>query len=102
MEHPPIKTQRQEFAEWLLGEGQGVHKVYMNEFDINIWTSRTKGRTPQGERAVRIVEGQRGQNFTIVLAISNLWGLIHHVSLEGGMTGDAFSDFCMEVSTLVY
>ena len=96
-----VKNERQEFAEWLLGNGQHVHKVYMDEFGVNVWTSRTKGRAAQGQRAVRIIEGQRGQNLTIVLATSNVEGLVHYMCIDGGITGELFAGFLMEISALL-
>ena len=47
---------------------------------------------------VRIVEGQRGRNVTICLAISPQLGLLHSSIFEGGVTQDKFSDYLMELS----
>ena len=68
---------------------------------MNIWTSRTKGRSRKGDRAVSIVEGQRGSNITICLAVSDRLGLVHSLILEGGMTKDRFSDFLSELVELL-
>ena len=40
------------------------NKATATTFGCNIWTVRTKGRSFLGERAVRVVEGQRGPNLT--------------------------------------
>lgn len=98
---PAVKEERRLFAEWLLADGMGHLKIYADEFGMNIWTARTKGRSRRGERAVRIVDAQRGQNLTIILAINPLWGLIHWKFVEGGNTKDLFSDFLMEISVLL-
>ena len=98
---PERKEERRQFAEWLMNEGMNRHKVFVDEFGINVWTARTKGRSPRGARAVYIVEGQRGQNLTICLAISPLLGLIHWSTVVGGMTQELFSEFLMELAALL-
>lgn len=96
-----VKVERREYAEWLLSAGVNQNTIYMDEFGVNIWTARTKGRAPVGQRAVRIVEGQRGHNLTLCLAISPRWGLLHSMFVNGGFTQEKFSDFVMELETLV-
>ena len=68
---------------------------------MNVWTARSKGRALAGQRAVRIVEGQRGQNVTVCLAISPLLGLVHWVVFPGGMTQPQYCDFLMELAELL-
>ena len=97
---PSVKEERRQFANWLLGDGRNVLKVFVDEFGANVWTSRSKGRAPVGERAVRIVEGQRGQNVTICLAISPL-GVVHSSIFPGAMTQERFGDFLMELDQLI-
>ena len=58
-----------------MGDGLSIHKVFVNEFGANVSTSRTKGRASQGQRAVRIIEGQRGKNVTLCLAVCPILGL---------------------------
>ncbi len=69
-----VKTEREAYAQWLLNTGTMGNLIFVDEFGSNIWTARTQGRAPVGERAVRIVEGQRGQNLTLCLAVSPVWG----------------------------
>lgn len=75
--------------------------IYMDEFGCNLWTARTKGWAGVGERAVIMSDSQRGQNLTVVLAISPQLGLVHYRCHTGGFTGDRFKDFVSEVSALV-
>ncbi len=98
---PEVKAQRRDFAEWLTRDGQNIHKIFVDEFGVNVWTSRSKGRAPQGQRAVRIIEGQRGRNLTICLAVSSVVGLVHYVAIEGGMTQELFVGFIMEIAQLM-
>ena len=66
-----------------------------------MWTSQSKGQAAVGQRAMRIVEGQRGQNLTICLAISPLIGLVHHSFINGGMMQELFGGFLMELDELL-
>ena len=60
---------------------------------------RTRGRAVRGTRAVRVVQGRRGTNFTMKFAVSNISGLVHHELSEGGMTGERFVHFLQTVYT---
>ena len=98
---PRIKLERMRFMEWFMADGVNQNLVYCDEFGANIWTARTKGRGPVGQRAVRIVEDQRGANLTICLAVSPRHGYIHHNIVEGGFTQERFSDFLNELDTIL-
>lgn len=84
-----------------LNEGMGIHKIFVDECGMNMFTSRTQGRAERGMPAVRINHGQRGRNLTICLAVSERLGLVHHNSFTGGQTQQRFSDFLMELAVLV-
>lgn len=92
------KELRCEYAQWFLNEGVATELVFIDESGINLWVRRTRGRARRGERAVRVVGGQRGRNFTVVFAISTRRGLIHHDIFEGGMTINRFHTFLQETS----
>jgi hypothetical protein len=96
-----VKLERRTYAQWLMNEGVQKNLIFMDEFGANIWTSRTKGWSPAGQRAVRIVEGQRGENLTLVLAISPIWGLVHAMFVEGSFSNQYFVDFISELEVLV-
>ena len=59
---------------------------------------RTRGRAPVGQRAIRVVDGRRGKNITIIFAISNQRGLLKYDLIEGGMTGNRFVQFLQSLS----
>lgn len=65
-----IKIERSDFAHWMMAEGVMKNLIYTDECGFNVWTARTQGRSLCGTRAVRLVEGQRGQNLTVCLAVS--------------------------------
>lgn len=98
---PERIDERVEFANYLMGDGLHVHKIFIDEFGFNVWTSRSKGRALRGQRAVRIVEGQRGKNVTVCLAISPVLGLVHSSIIEGGMKQELFAGFIMELAELL-
>lgn len=95
------KERRHNYAQWLLHEGVAQELIFIDESGINLWVRRTRGRAPRGQRAVRVVGGQRGRNFTVVFAVSNRSGLIHHDVFEGGMTAAKFNDFLEATSALL-
>ena len=60
-----VKGARRAYSEWMIDEGIGKHRVYIDECGYNLWTRRTYGRAVVGERANRIVGGQRGSGALI-------------------------------------
>ena len=87
------KKQRHQFATWLMHHVHGTEFIYIDEAGINLWMKRTRGRAVRGTRAVRVVQGRRGTNFTMTFAVSNISGLVHHELSEGGMAGERFVHF---------
>lgn len=89
-----VKDARKEYARWFLEYGLLVPRiVYVDESGFNIWTQRTRGRARIGERAVRTVSGQRGENLTLILAISAQHGVEHYSFHVGGTSASVFGDF---------
>ena len=97
-----VKNQRSEFMNWMLNEGTEKNLVFLDEFGINMWTSRTKARAVVGHRAVRITAGQRGNNLTFCLAISPQYGHVHINYMIGGMTRERFVDMLGETEQLLF
>ena len=60
--------------------------------------ARTRGRAHRGERAVRVVNGRRGGNYTLCFAISNTHGLIFHTLQDREMTAEKFIEILEAVS----
>ena len=48
-----------------------------------------------------VVNGQRGQNLTICLAISSVHGLVHYTTVVGGFKSEHFVAFLSEVDELM-
>lgn len=94
------KEMRRQFAEWLMNDGVNRDElIFVDETGFHLHCVRTRGRAHKGERAVRIVNGRRGGNFTLCLAISNTRGLIFHTLSDRGMTAGKFVEFLEAVST---
>lgn len=91
------KQKRWEFAFWLMQDGVSQELIFIDEAGINAWIKRNVGRARRGERAVRIVGGQRGRNLTMTFAVSNMHGTVHHQLRLGGMTCESFKDFLQEL-----
>ena len=96
-----IKDEIAEYVSWFLREGTQREVVFVDECGFNVWTARTQGRSARGTRAVRIVEGNRGKNLTLCLAVSPGFGLVHYMFIEGGMTRDLFADFLSDIQALL-
>ena len=72
--------------------------MYIDESGFNIFTRRTKGRAPLGERVRRVV-APRGRNVT--LAISPDMGLVHHVNEQRTVTRATFQAFINELMVIL-
>jgi hypothetical protein len=95
------KEARRKFADWLMKAAvQRPELVFIDEAGINLYCTRMRGRAPIGQRAIRVVNGQRGRNLTVCFAVSNTRGLLLHRMLEGGMTAVLFRDFLAELAPL--
>lgn len=90
---PDVLERRREYAAWFLEEAVENQVLFVDECGFNIWTSRSHGRARRGDRAYRQVFGQKGPNITITLAVSPIFGLLHHSIAVGGMNHDRFAQF---------
>ena len=95
---PEVIQRRQAYAQWFLREANLNHTIFIDECGFNIRTARNHGRSERGDRAYRQVWGQRGRNITWCLAISPVFGLVHHIIQMGGMNGESFNNFLMNIS----
>ena len=89
---PDVIQSRFEYANWFSIQAWSV----IDECGYNIWTARSYDRAAVGERAYKQVNGQRGRNVTIVIAVSSRAGLVHHSVQIGGMTTQRFQDFLLQ------
>ena len=64
-----VKTAHQLYATWLLRTGLDEKLIFVDEAGINLFTRRTRGRAPVGQRATRVVGGTKGKNLTFCLAL---------------------------------
>ena len=64
-----VKTDRQNYANWLMSEEVNSLKVFVDEFGVNIDTKRSFGRSTRGNKANRTVSGQAGANVTVCLGV---------------------------------
>ena len=94
------KESRRDYASWFLTHTTGHFSVFVDEAGCNMWTQRTRGRSKIGLPAVRIVNGQRGQNLTTILATSNT-GIIKSKTFFGGTTKIIFQEFINDLNLLL-
>ena len=74
----------------MVDTGMAAHRIYIDETGMNLHLSRSRGRSEAGRRAARIVCGQRGENMTVILAISDRVGVIYHEIAWGGVNTERF------------
>lgn len=97
-----VKEARRDYATWFLEEGQlSPVLIYIDECGYNLWTQRTRGRARTGERAVRVVGGERGRNLTLIMAISPQLGLVKASFHDGGTTKAVFQEFLESLLDIV-
>lgn len=90
-----VKEARQLYGEWLLQNDGEI--IFIDESGFHLWLSRTRGRAVRGQRAVRIVGARKGPHFSLILAVSNERGIIHHSFHTGGTNIERFNLFFREL-----
>jgi transposase len=90
---PENINRRQDYANWLTNLGVTDRIVYIDESGYNIFTRRTQGRAPIGDRVRRRVCGSRGRNINVMLAISADIGLVHAEIGQFTVNGEKFQEF---------
>lgn len=91
-----------DYGNWMMDQRiQHPWLIFLGEFGFNVWTTRTKGRSPVGNRAVRIICNQRGRNLTLCLAVSPQLVYAHNQTITSGLSQDNFSEILSEIEALV-
>ena len=93
-----MKDARKDHAQWLFENAEDRELIYVDEAGHNLWISRTRGRAARGQRAVRIVGGRTGPNFTLTIAVSNSRGLLFSSTKQGGANIASFNQFLHDTS----
>ena len=89
------------YASWMVNTGMAAHRVYVDETGLNLHISRSRGRAAVGERAARVVCGQRGRNMTVIMAISDQVGVLYYQVVWGGVTAEIFGDFLTSLGVVL-
>ena len=82
-------------------DGHNNRRVYLDETGFNLYTRRTYGRAPVGERAIRVVGSQRGRNITFPVAVTPDVGVLHYEVFERGVTKEDVDMFVRTLSTIL-
>jgi transposase len=69
--------------------------VFVDEAGTRIDMTRTHGRAPKGMRLVEAVPRNRGRVTTVLGALC-LTGMVAHMLVEGGTSGEVFERFVLE------
>lgn len=94
---PEVKAQRKAMAQWLLSNAT-TEKIYIDESGFRLWIRRGFGRAPRGTPAYRTVNSRQSGHMSVIFAVSNERGLVHHSFKEGGFRGTQFKEFIEECS----
>jgi len=70
--------------------------VFLDETGSNVAMTRRRARSPRGQRVYGSVPHSRGQNLTVVGAVS-ADGVVCYRAIDGGMRGETFLAFVCEV-----
>ena len=89
------------YATWMVNDGMLQHRVYVDETGLNLHLSRSRGRAAVGDRANRVVCGQRGRNMTVITAISDQVGVLYYEVVWGGVTAEVFGDFLASLGAVL-
>lgn len=89
-----VKVERILYANWFLQEAiLATRLVFVDESGFNMWTTRSQGRSKRGTPATKVVCAQRGDNVTLLLAISPHTGVIHFEFVRTSTTKLIFQEF---------
>ena len=89
------------FSEWMLRNGINQRRVYIDETGFNLYTRRSYGRAPVGQRVNRIVGSQRGNNVTFLVAITPEAGVLHFEAFGRGVRNDDVASFIRTLSVIL-
>jgi len=96
-----VKEMRATFGHWMYQEGLHGHRIYIDETGFNLYTKRTYGRGRQGERVNRVVGGAKGNNVTVIVAISNQVGVLYYEIHDKSVTQATFMNFMTSLEVIL-
>lgn len=70
--------------------------MFLDETGSNIAMTRSRGRSPRGQRLYGSIPHRRGKNLTVIGAVSAS-GVVCHRAVDGGVRGATFLAFVREV-----
>ena len=88
-----VKTDRQNYVNWLKSEEVDNSLKVFDEFGVNIHRKRSLGRSTRGTRAYRTVPGQAGANVTVCFGVCATYGIVFYEIYRAGMTMVRLSSF---------
>lgn len=83
------------YRDWVLGVDPH-NLIFIDESGLNLGMTRNYGRAPRGERLYDSCPKNRGQNISLIGALS-MDGLIASMSISGSVNTDVFLTYVQEV-----
>ena len=96
-----VKEARVQYAHYMYEEGLQKHRIYIDETGFHLYTKRMYGRAARGERAIRVVGGQRGGNISLIAAISDVAGLVYYEMHTQSVTKEIFASFLTSLDVIL-
>lgn len=94
---PANKEKRWQYAQWLTQLPATAHIIYVDECGFNIYQRRRQGRAEVGQRVRRQVNGARGRNINLIMAISADHGLLYHELKQETLNRERYVLVCLRV-----
>ena len=89
-----VKVRRKTYSDWFLQNGiLNSHIVFIDESGFNLHTTRSRGRSKIDTPATRTINGQRGRNISLLMAISCSVGINLSRFISGSVTKVTFQEF---------
>lgn len=99
---PENKVKRRIYVERVMAAlGAGKHVVYLDESNVNLFCTRTVGRSARGQRVVLHVPGSKGPNIHMVAGISQQ-GLINFTRRRGAYKHPDVNQWVAELLNSVF
>lgn len=96
------KVKRRDFLRKLLEYmSHGCRIYYVDETNLNLWTARTQGRSPKGQRCVQEKVASGGKNMHVTACISE-GGLVYYENQFGSNRAPDVNEFLSNMLRVVH
>ena len=91
------KEKRRKFTEWFLENHDKYNLVWIDETGLDLYLSRTLGRSRIGHRCHKAVSNSRGRHMSVIMAVPDKKRVIQAKKVVGGVKKACFWNFIDEL-----